>query len=111
MTTLDFLKALQKYIEREICEKLKFQSDSSSEYVNPYCVLMHLPNANFTPQGFTVPFIAIEVDDATDDVEEHTLDIRMTFAMYGGGYYKTRNGEKTEIPDAFGYIDLINILE
>lgn len=111
MTALDFLKELKNYIESEICSKLKLQADNSEEYVNPNCHIMHLPNTNFNPNEYTVPFIAIELDDAKDDEEEHTLDVRLTIATYGGGYYLDENENKTNIPDGDGYIDLLNVLE
>lgn len=111
LTALDFLKSLKAYIECEFCEKIKLQADNSAEYVNPYCSIMHLPNANFTPKNFVVPFVSVELDNASDDTEEHTLDIRITVATYGGGYYKDSEELNTIVPDGDGYIDLINCLE
>ena len=111
LTALDFLKSLKKYIECEVCEKIKLQADNSAEYVHPYCCIMHLPNANFTPKNFVVPFISIELDNASDDADRHDLDIRITVATYGGGYYKDNEDLNTIIPDGDGYIDLINCLE
>lgn len=113
LTTLDFLKGLKEYIECEVCEKIKLQSENltETEYVNPYCCVMHLPNANFTPKNFVVPFISIELDSASDDVDGHTLDIRITVATFGGGYYKNNEELNTIIPDGDGYIDLINCIE
>lgn len=111
MTALDFLKELKKYIESEICAKLKLQSESSEEYVNPNIYIMHLPNENFNPKGFTVPFFAVELDNAEDADDENTLDIRLTIATYGGGYYLDRNENKTDIPDGNGYVDLLNAIE
>lgn len=111
MTAMDFLKALKKYIECEVCSKVKLQADNSAEYVNPPCYIMHLPNENFNPKGFTVPFVAIELDNAEDAVEDNTLDIRITVATYGGGYYLDEEESRTEIPDGNGYIDLINTIE
>jgi len=111
MTALDFLKSLKKYIESEICSTLLLQSENDEEYVNPNCYIMHLPNENFNPKGFTVPFLAIELDNAEDDVEDNTLDIRITIATYGGGYYLNAEENKTEVPDGNGYIDLLNAIE
>ena len=111
MTALDFLKSLKNYIESEICAKLLLQSENDEEYVKPNCYIMHLPNTNFNPQSYTVPFLAVELDNAEDDVENNTLDIRLTIATYGGGYYLDADENKTDIPDGNGYIDLINAIE
>ena len=111
MTALECLKSLKNHIECEVCEKLKLQADNSEEYVHPNCHIMHLPNANFNPNSYTVPFIAIELDSATDDEDESTLDIRLTIATYGGGYYLDDFENRTNIPDGNGYIDLINAIE
>ena len=110
MTALDFLKELKKYIESEICAKFKFQSENSEEYVNPNIYIMHLPNENFNPKGFTVPFLAVELDNAEDADDEHALDIRLTIATYGGGYYLDLDENKTDIPDGNGYVDLLNAI-
>ena len=111
MTALDFLKELKNYIESNICAKLKLQSENSEEYVNPNIYIMHLPNANFNPKDFTVPFIAVELDNAEDTDDENLLDIRITIATYGGGYYLDLAENKTDIPDGNGYIDLLNAIE
>lgn len=111
MTALDFLKDLEIFLNNEVLQEVKLLSDNGSGYVHPYSAIMHLPNSNFTPQGFNVPYMAIELDNANDDAEEHTLDVRITFGVYGGCYYKSETGEKTDIPDAFGYIDLLNIID
>lgn len=111
MTALDFLKSLKKYIESEICSKHLLQAENGTEYVNPNCYIMHLPNENFNPKGFTVPFLAIELDDANDDTNENSLNIRITIATYGGGYYSDYSENQTDIPDGNGYIDLLNTIE
>lgn len=111
MTALDFLKSLKKYIESEICSKHLLQAENGKEYVVPNCYIMHLPNENFNPKGFTVPFYAIELDAATEDVNENSLDIRITIATYGGGYYLDASENQTDIPDGNGYIDLLNAIE
>lgn len=111
MTALDFLKAFKNYIESEICSKTMLQSENGEEYVHPNCYIMHLPSTNFNPNGYNVPFIAVELDNADDDIDEHLLSIRMTFATYGGGYYLDDLETKTDIPDGDGYIDLLNLIE
>ena len=111
MTALDFLKSLKNYIESEICAKIELQSEASEEYVHPNSYIMHLPNQNFNPKGFTIPFVAIELDTGEDDAEEGTLNIRISVATYGGGYYFDAQENKTDVPDGNGYIDLINAIE
>ena len=111
MTALDFLKELKKYIESEICANMKLQSENSEEYVEPNCFIMHLPHENFNPKGFTVPFVSVALDNADDDTEDNTLDIRITWGTYGGGYYLDDMENKTDIPDGNGYIDLLNAIE
>ncbi len=106
MTALMALKELKKFLENEVAKKIKLQKEDSNEFVNPTVELMYLPHNNFLPQDFQVPYIFVSLDSGTDGADGNAVDVRLTFATYGGGYYKDTN-----IPDAKGYIDLINLLE
>jgi len=113
MTALDALKALKKFISDYVASKTLLQQEDSEPpvYVNPYVEMIYLPHKNFSPQDFQVPFILVGLDDAIDDTLQHELNIRITFATYGGGQYTDENGLKVNMPDSKGYIDLINIIE
>jgi hypothetical protein len=108
MVTLDFLKELKKFIQTEVASKIKLQKEESDppEYVHPYVEICYLPHKNFSPYDFQVPLILISLDDGEDGAESHSISIRLTLATYGGGFY-----EETKIPDAKGYIDLLNLIE
>lgn len=114
MTTLDALNALKKFITEKIASEMLLQKEGTHppEYVHPYVELLTLPHKNFTPaRDFQVPLIMISLDSAKDDAFENELQIRITFGVYGGGFYKDDNGAETNIPDGKGYIDLINLIE
>ncbi len=106
MTALKALVELKKFIELEVASGIKLQKEESNEFVNPVVELVYLPHKNFSPQNFQVPYIYISLDSGADDTEGNSVSVRLTCATYGGGFY-----EDTTIPDAKGYIDLINLIE
>ncbi len=108
MVALDFLKSLKVFLESEVADKIKLQKENSepAEYVNPYVEICFLPHKNFSPYDFQVPLILIALDDGSDDANEHSLSVRLMLATFGGGFYPD-----TKIPDAKGYVDLINLIE
>lgn len=108
MVTLDFLKGLKLFLETEVASKIQLQKENTEppEYVNPYVEICYLPMKNFSPYDFQVPLILITLDDGEDGADGHDLNVRLTLATYGGGFY-----EDSKIPDAKGYIDLINLIE
>lgn len=108
MVALDFLKSLKAFLETEVIDKIQLQKENSepAEYVTPYVEICFLPHKNFSPYDFQVPLILISLDDGSDDANEHQLNVRLMLATYGGGYYP-----ETKIPDAKGYVDLINLIE
>ena len=87
---------------------MKYQQEETDPalYVTPYVVQCYLPHKNFTPVNFQVPGILIALDTAEDTGQENTLDIHLICMTYGGGVY-----EGTQIPDASGYKDLLNMME
>jgi len=113
MTGLDALKALKSFLQVNIADKALLQREDTmpAEYVHPYVEIMYLPHKNFSPRDFQVPLILIGLDNAVDDAQDNMLNLRLTFSTYGGGFYKDEDGNNTTIPDAQGYIDLINIIE
>ncbi|QNU67261.1 hypothetical protein EHE19_001575 [Ruminiclostridium herbifermentans] len=108
MVTLDFLKGLKEFLQTEVANKIQLQKEETNpiEYVNPYVEICYLPHKNFAPYDFQVPLLLITLDDGSDGADKHELSIRLILATYGGGFY-----EDTKIPDAKGYIDLINFIE
>lgn len=109
MVTLDFLNALKAFLQAEVASKITLQqedTDDSPVYVNPYVEICYLPHKNFSPYDFQVPLILISLDDGEDAPNDHIINIRLTLATYGGGFYSD-----TKIPDAKGYIDLLNLSE
>lgn len=108
MVALDFLKELKQFLTEDVANKIELQKEDTepAEYVHPYVEICYLPHKNFSPYDFQVPLILIAIDDATDGANDHQLNIRLTLATYGGGFY-----QDTKIPDAKGYIDLINLIE
>jgi len=113
MVTLDFLKKLKNFLQIEVANKILLQKEETEpiEYVNPYVEICYLPHKNFAPYDFQVPLLLISLDDGEDGANEHTLSIRLTLATYGGGFYKDKDSYDTKIPDAKGYIDLMNFIE
>ncbi len=108
MVALDFLEGLKAFLKTEVASKIQFQKEESEplEYVNPYVEICYLPHKNFMPLDFQVPLLLVTIDEGSDGANEHELNVRLILATYGGGVY-----EDTKIPDAKGYIDLINFIE
>lgn len=113
MTPLDFLDALKDFLQREVAGTIWLQKEETEkrpEFVHPYVECMYLPHKNFSPYEFQVPMILASVDSITSGPESQTLEARLTLGTYGGGFY-TVQGEKTKIPDAKGYRDLLDLAE
>lgn len=112
MTAVESLKGLQAFIEKEVANNILLRKEGLStekpEYVHPYVALISLPHKNFMPVNFQVPHILIGIATGNDDANEHTLNIRMQFATYGGNILFK---ETANIPDSSGYIDLLNLIE
>ena len=112
MTAVMSLKALQKYLQTEVADKILLRKESLTteepEYVHPYVALMSLPHKNFMPVNFQVPYILLGLANGTDAAEEHVLNIRLQFATFGGN---VNFNESANIPDPSGYIDLLNLME
>ena len=65
MTTVDALKGLKNFLEKEVASSIKLQKEDSvpPEYVNPYVAIIALPHKNFVPTNFQVPNICIGLND------------------------------------------------
>lgn len=113
MTAVDALKGLKTFVEREVASTFQLRKEGLStepvELVNPYVSLISLPHKNFMQVNFQVPHILIGLADGTwDNSDEHSLNIRMQFATFGG---ENTFKEDANIPDSEGYIDLLNLIE
>lgn len=104
------LQALKDFIQENVAnDVLLLKEHTTGEYVNPYVGLISLPHKNFMPVNFQVPHILIGLSSATNDVaKEHTLNIRIQVATYGGDI---QFAEDANLPDETGYIDLLNLQE
>lgn len=104
------LEALKEFIENNVASKVQLlKENSTDEYVNPYVGLVTLPHKNFMPVNFQVPHINIGLVTGKNDVsKEHTLNIRLQVATYGGNI---QFQEDANLPDEKGYIDLLNLQE
>lgn len=112
MTLLDALKDVKTFVGDQIDrQKILLQSETGKEYVKPYVEICFFPHKNFTPGGFQSPGILISADNATDGAQDHTATVRLLCSTFGGGYYEDADGVQTDIPDASGYLDLINLME
>lgn len=115
MTVVDALKGLKKYIEREIAPSIKLQEENEEAgevtFVNPYVEICHFPHKNFFPMKFRAPGILITIGEAPDDGDESTISVIIQCITYGGGFYKDESGNELKIPDAEGYLDLLNLME
>ena len=109
MTTVDALKGLKNFLEKEVASSIKLQKEDSvpPEYVNPYVAIIALPHKNFVPTNFQVPNICIGLNEGGEDYDEHTISVRLQFATYGGD---TEFGNEM-LPDETGYLDLLNVIE
>lgn len=109
MTTLDALKDLKTFIENFVKEsEMTFQREESDppEYVIPFVQICYFPHKNFTPGLFQSPGVLVSLDEDEDGAQDNSMSIRLICGTYGGGYY-----EGTGIPDAKGYLDLLNLME
>lgn len=112
MTAVEALNALKTFLEKEVASTILLRKEGLSteepEYVHPYVALITMPHKNFTPVNFQVPHILIGFATGTDGADEHSINIQMQFATFGGDiqFKKTAN-----IPDSSGYIDLLNLIE
>ncbi len=115
MTVLDALKDIQTFVSSEIeTQNILLQKEETAEapeYVAPYVELCFFPHKNFMPIGFQSPGVLVAMDESTDGAQENTISVRLLCTTYGGGYYKDENEIETGIPDAKGYIDLLNLME
>lgn len=118
-TINNMFDSLKKYIEDNIASKLELQKELSdttdidlSEKVHPYVESVHLPHKNFTPKGYQVPYILIGLDNGNANTKDgKTLNINLNLATFGGDVYKDEFGNETNIPDATGYKDLLNVID
>lgn len=112
MTAADALKSLKKFLETEVASSIRLPKEGlttqKTEYVNPYVALITLPHKNFMPVNFQVPYILAGISNGSDAGEEHSLNIRLQFATFGGNIMFK---ETANIPDSGGYIDLLNLME
>lgn len=110
MTALEALTGLKTFLQKEIACKIKLQKEESDpvELVHPYVSIITLPHKNFMPFNFQVPNILIGVENGEDDTDEHSLNIRISCATYGGN---AEFQERNNIPDEKGYLDLLILLE
>lgn len=107
MTPLDALKDLKAYIEQSLTDaNYTLQKEESTELVVPYVEICYLPHKNFAPTTFQTPGILICFDETRDTGKERAMGVRILCSTYGGGVY-----EGTNIPDAKGYEDLLNLME
>lgn len=107
MTIMDALKDLRSYLKGLVKElDIKLQQEGAETFVEPYVEICYFPHKNFTPGGFQVPGILISMDRDEDNANDQQLDVRLICSTYGGGYYP-----ESQIPDAKGYEDLINMME
>lgn len=107
MTPLDALKDLKTYIEQSLTDaNYTLQKEESTELVVPYVEICYLPHKNFAPTTFQTPGILICFDETRDTGKERAMGVRILCSTYGGGVY-----EGTNIPDAKGYEDLLNLME
>lgn len=110
MTTIEALKSLKAFLEKEVAEGIELQKELSDpvEYVHPYVSIITLPHKNFMPVNFQVPHILIGLINGDDKTDEHALQIRIACATYGGDVaFQNENN----IPDEKGYLDLLTLLE
>lgn len=112
MTAVECLQKLKTFVEREVAASILLRKEGLAtekpEYVNPYVALISLPHKNFMPVNFQVPYILIGLANGSDAADEHSLNIRMQFATFGGSILFK---ETANIPDSSGYIDLLNLME
>lgn len=109
MTTQDALDDLQNFLQKAVQEmKMAYQKQETDppEYVTPYVVQCYWPHKNFIPGDFQAPGILIALDSTEDTGRENTVDVRLVCTTYGGGKY-----QGTDIPDAYGYKDLLSMME
>lgn len=114
MTPIVILEAIKKFLTENVADKILLQKEQVDEYdpsdpieyVNPYVEIMRLPHKNYTPNDFTIPMILVSFEDGEDGADEAYMNIKLTFATYGGGVY-----EDSKLPDNKGYVDLLNIIE
>ncbi len=117
MILTEILKRLQDDI-KDIVKDIKLQKEMTDGdygnepiYVSPYVEICHTPHKNFLPIGFQVPYIMVCFDDSEDNGQDNHYSIRLNFGVYGGGFYFDADGNETRIPDAKGYIDLLDLME
>lgn len=112
MTAVDALKGLKEFLEKKVASSILLCKEGvatqNPEYVNPYVALITLPHKNFMPVNFQVPYILIGLANGTDAADEHSINIRMQFATFGGNILFK---ETANIPDSSGYLDLLNLME
>lgn len=112
MTAVEALNALKEFVEDEVASTILLQKEgfatAKPERVNPYVSLIAMPHKNFTPVNFQVPHILIGFATGTDGANEHSINIQMQFATFGGDI---QFKETANIPDSSGYIDLLNLIE
>lgn len=109
------LDAIRDFLNDKIAEAdVLMQKEESFEnevYVSPYVEVCYMPHKNFLPKEFQVPYILVMMDEENDDGNEDDYSIRLVFGAFGGGYYLDENDNPTTIPDAKGYIDLLNLMD
>ena len=115
MNTVEVLNSIKDFIQEKITEHniLMQQEETNLEeiYVNPYVEVCHMPHKNFMPLDFQVPYVLVMLDEESDDGDDNDIAIRLVFAAYGGGMYIDAEGNQTNIPDAKGYVDLLNLMD
>ena len=112
MTVVESLNALKEFVENKVASSILLPKEGLAtekmELVNPYVALIAMPHKNFTPVNFQVPHILIGFATGTDGANEHSVNIQMQFATFGGDI---KFKETANIPDSSGYIDLLNLIE
>lgn len=113
MTTNYILDVLKSRLEKEVASHIKLQKarekeSEEIELVNPIVAIGYLPPSSYLPKGYTtIPAILVGIDEGEDNNDEASINIRLTFAVYGPGTHK----EGKWAPDFEGYRDLLNLIE
>ncbi|WP_035172457.1 hypothetical protein [Caldanaerobius polysaccharolyticus] len=113
MTDNIILEGLQKYLIDNVSSKIKLQKPNDNikdyELVHPAVFIGWLPPKNYLPPGMEseMPCIVVGLDEGTDDGQDASLNIRISFAVFSPGLYDS-TGQYT--PNFDGYKDLLNLI-
>lgn len=120
MLLIDQLEDITEWMQDNVCNKIHLMKPTEKtgnvepEYVNPKAFTMFVPSEDMLDSGdIRIPCLCVQLDEGMDDVTTHksNLNLKIDYAVWNPGKFKTEGDEVQFKPDAEGWKDVFRFID